>query len=159
MILIFIMDLVGMLWWAASHLPPSGGGSYRKICIVLEPVGSRSNGIFIYIIIFICMYVCMYQGRFKVGNKVRIISVGIKFASLRWGTRFASFRSGSNSHRFGRDQVWIGSSSGPFVFSWMIGRSMVLGSEPFMACTRSHVHTGCCSPRECSHPPSPHRCR
>ena len=73
---------LGMRWWAASHLPPSGGGSYRKMFIVLEPVGARSTDIFIYIII--CMYVCMYQGRSEQG---RVKSFRFKVRSHRIAPR------------------------------------------------------------------------
>ena len=141
MILLFIMDL-GDAEVELLALPPSGGGSSS-----LEPNGSKINDILIYIIIcmYVCMYVCMYQGRFKVGIKVRIVSVGYKVRIVSVGIKFASLRSGS--------------SSGTLSFC-LDGRTIVLGSEfrAFRACTRSHVHTGCCSPRECSHPPAPHRC-
>ena len=55
------------------------------------------------------MYVCNYQGRFKVGIKVRIVSVGIKVRIVSVGIKS------------GR----VGSSSGPFLFAWTIGRTMV----------------------------------
>ena len=86
---------LGMRWWAASHLPPSGGGSYRKIFIVLEPAGARNTDIFIYIII------CMY------------IYVSIKLGSGQVGSRSARFKSSRvKSDRFKSGQVGPGRKQG-----------------------------------------------
>ena len=74
---------------------------------------------------YVCVYVCMYQGRFKVGIKVRIVSVEYKVRIVSVGIKFASLRSGS--------------SSGTLSFC-LDCRTMVLGSE-FRALQGLHTIT------------------